>query len=328
VEKASELLLSKAHSTAARDQVRKAHCELEQAVCFRQLDVMAWRFNAAGMDVKKTRETHKKHLLEKLTKEEILKKYLDDYDDRQRIREGETAKIPWEQQAEAEAVQVAITPVAEPYAADRYDMDVKYCTLLEKKGVEALEKASGATIEVVIPTRMRRNKGESKGSIFIQGPTKKQCDVAWKLIERQKELDSDCEKLGLKWINVGTTKPSDGGELVNNRLATALMTTSELTEEDFGNLGIRNLRGDDFIMSGDAYFKPVVCGKCKRCTHAHHFLQLDKVFEAKEKLHALLLCQICSDKDTAEGPGRFSDKFYCEKCWKAAVEESSPNFHR
>jgi hypothetical protein len=57
-------------------------------------------------------------------------------------------------------------------------------------------------------------------------------------------------------------------------------------------------------------------------------LQLDKVFEAKEKLHALLLCQICSDKDTAEGPGRFSDKFYCEKCWKAAVEESSPNFHR
>jgi hypothetical protein len=54
-------------------------------------------------------------------------------------------------------------------------------------------------------------------------------------------------------------------------------------------------------------------------------LQLDKVFEAKEELHALLLCQKCSDKDTAEGPGKFdtaSDKkFYCEKCWEAPVEE-------
>ena len=53
-------------------------------------------------------------------------------------------------------------------------------------------------------------------------------------------------------------------------------------------------------------------------------MQLDKVFEAKEKLHALLLCQKCSDIDTAEGPGKFhtaSDKFYCEKCRKAPVEE-------
>jgi len=54
-------------------------------------------------------------------------------------------------------------------------------------------------------------------------------------------------------------------------------------------------------------------------------LQLDKVFEAKGTLHALLLCQKCSDKDTAEGPGKFdtaSDKkFYCEKCWEAPVEE-------
>jgi hypothetical protein len=102
------------------------------------------------------------------------------------------------------------------------------------------------------------------------------------------------------------------------------MTTSELTEEEFGNLGIRVLRGDDFVMSGNSYFKPAVCGRCTPCDRSHHFLQLDKVFEAKEKLHALLLCQKCRDKDTAEGPGKFdtaSAKFYCEKCWKPPVEE-------
>ncbi len=137
------------------------------------------------------------------------------------------------------------------------------------------------------------------------------------------ELDSDCEKMGLKWIKVGTTPPPEGRELVNDGLATALKTTSGLTEEEFGNWGICDLRGDDFIKLGDSYFKPAVCN-CKHCIRANHFLQLDKVFEAKEKLHALLLCQKCSDKDTAEGPGKIdtvSYKFYCEKCWMAPVEK-------
>jgi hypothetical protein len=68
---------------------------------------------------------------------------------------------------------------------------------------------------------------------------------------------------------------------------------------------------------------------CKKSQH--HFLQLDKVFEAKEALHALLLCQVCSDKGTAEGPGMFdavSDKFYCEKCWKALSRRWGPFLRR
>jgi len=132
VEKARELLLSKAHSTAARDQVRKAHCELEQAVYFRQLDVMNYRFSTRGQyDGKTRRQIYKEALLTR-SKEEILKEYDGDCRDRMLIRDGKLAEIPWEQQAEAEAVQVAITPAAEPYAADSYDMDVKYCTLLKK----------------------------------------------------------------------------------------------------------------------------------------------------------------------------------------------------
>jgi GTPase SAR1 family protein len=322
VEKASKLLLSKAHSTAARDQVRKALCELEQAVYFRQLNVMAHRFNKFGRsDGKKDLQTHKETLLVNSKENEILEKYCGDRLDRERIRQGKAAEISCEQPAETVAVHVAIEPAAKP-------MDVKYCTLLNKKGVKALEEASGATIKIEMPPSTKRKKAKSMGKIVIEGPTEKHQDVAWMLITRQKELDSDCEKMGLKWIKVGTNPPPEGRERVNDGLATALATalgvetTSELKEEEFGNLGICDLRGDDFIKSGDSYFKPAVCGKCKHCIRATHFLQLDKVFEAKEKLHALLLCQKCIRKDTAEGPGKFARyKFYCEKCWKAPVEE-------
>ena len=286
VVKASELLLSKAHSTAARDQVRKAQCELEQAVYFRQLDVMAHRFNTFGMpDGKDALQKHKETLLVNSKENEILEKYCCDFRDRERIRQGKMADITCEQPAETEAVHVAIEP-----APESYPMDAKYCTLLKKKGVKALEEASGATIKIEIATSTKGStKGQKVGTIVIEGPTKKQ-DVAWKLITRQMELDSDCEKMGLKWIKVGSTPPLEGRELVNDGLAKALKTTSELTVEEFGNLGICDLRGDDFIKLGDSYFKPAVCGNCKHCIRANHFLQLDKVFKAKEKLHALLPC--------------------------------------
>ena len=284
VEKARKLLQAKAHSTAARDQVCKAQCELEQAVFFRQLDVMAWRFKVPAeriYDRKKALQEHKE-TLRSSKKNEILEKYCGDRLDRERIRQGKTTEITCEHPAETEAVDVSVEPAAESYA--------KYCTLLNKKGVKALEEKSGAEIKIEITTSTKgHTKGQKVGTIVIKGPTKKSQDDAWKLITRQMELDSDCEKMGLKWIKVGTTRPPEGRERVDKGLATALMTTSELTEEVFHNSGIRDLRGDDFIMSGDSYFKPAVCGKCKHCIRANHFLHLDKVFEAKEKLHALLL---------------------------------------
>ncbi len=61
---------------------------------------------------------------------------------------------------------------------------------------------------------------------------------------------------GLKWINVGTKKPSKGKELNNTALATAVKTKTELTQQEVDDLRIFDLRMDDFIMSGDSYFKP------------------------------------------------------------------------
>ncbi len=298
VEKARELLLSEAHSTTAHAQVRKAYCELEQAVYFRQLDIMAHRLNATGKEelligtkaAEQNQGKHKERILQEhketllsSKKNEILEKYCGDRRDRELIRDGKTAQITVEQPAEAEAVHVAMKP-----APERYDMNANYRTLLNKKGVRALEEASGATIKIEIKTSTKGyTKGQKVGNIVIEGPTKKSQDVAWKLITRQRELDSDCEKMGFKWIKVGTTRPPEGRERVDKGLETALMTTSELTEEEFGNLRIRDLRGDDFIML-DSYFKPAVCGKCDNCSLATHFLHLDKVCEAKEKLHALV----------------------------------------
>jgi hypothetical protein len=202
VEKAGKLLLSKAHSTAARDQVRKAQCELEQAVYFRQLDVMAHRFNTFGMpNGTEARQKYKETLHANSKRNEILENYRGDRLDRERIRQGKAAEISCEQPAETEAVHVAIEPAAKP-------MDVKYCTLLNKKGVKALEEASGATIKIQMPPSTKRKKHKSMGKIVIEGPTEKNQDVAWMLITRQKELDSDCEKMGLKWIKVGTNPPA------------------------------------------------------------------------------------------------------------------------
>jgi hypothetical protein len=44
----------------------------------------------------------------------------------------------------------------------------------------------------------------------------------------------------------------------------------------------------------------------------------------RRKSCTLYSCARSSDKDTAEGPGKFdtaSDKFYCEKCSKVSEEE-------
>ena len=70
---------------------------------------------------------------------------------------------------------------------------------------------------------------------------------------------------GLKWKNVGATKPAQGRELTNSRLSNALASKTEFkTEQDrkewkmcIKELSIlADLRSTDFIRSGNSYFKP------------------------------------------------------------------------
>jgi len=63
---------------------------------------------------------------------------------------------------------------------------------------------------------------------------------------------------GLNWENTGATKLTQGRQLTNSKLAKALSTTTTFTQKEYYALGIGNLRHDDFIKSGESYFKPIV----------------------------------------------------------------------
>ena len=65
---------------------------------------------------------------------------------------------------------------------------------------------------------------------------------------------------GLKWKNVGATKPTWGRELTNRGLSDALASKTEFKTvqdiEAWKTFNIADLRSTDFIKSGTSYFKP------------------------------------------------------------------------
>ena len=63
-------------------------------------------------------------------------------------------------------------------------------------------------------------------------------------------------KNGLKWQNIGLFQPSEGRQLTSPKLAAALQTKLEFTEEEWAMFGISHLQMDDFIKSGSSFFKP------------------------------------------------------------------------
>ena len=60
---------------------------------------------------------------------------------------------------------------------------------------------------------------------------------------------------GLKWVRIGTRAKPDR-ELVCPRLASALEHKTELTQQEWDACGVKKLRHDDIIKSGDFYFMP------------------------------------------------------------------------
>jgi hypothetical protein len=60
---------------------------------------------------------------------------------------------------------------------------------------------------------------------------------------------------GLKWQDAGVTRPK-GAELTNPKLADALTRKTHFTMEQWAAFGIENLQVDQYIKSGESYFKP------------------------------------------------------------------------
>ena len=61
---------------------------------------------------------------------------------------------------------------------------------------------------------------------------------------------------GLEWQRIDAGRPEGGRELSDSKLSKALMCKTEFTNQEWKALDIQDLRKDDFIISGDSYFKP------------------------------------------------------------------------
>lgn len=66
----------------------------------------------------------------------------------------------------------------------------------------------------------------------------------------------DTGALGLKWMPAGDTEPATGHNLENAELTEALRSKTEFTKEEWDAFGIKDLRTDHVIKSGDSYFQP------------------------------------------------------------------------
>ena len=66
----------------------------------------------------------------------------------------------------------------------------------------------------------------------------------------------DAAVFGSQWEEIGVANPT-GRELSNPKLATALMSKTQFTADEWRDFGIYDLGKDDFIQSGAWYYKPV-----------------------------------------------------------------------
>jgi len=61
---------------------------------------------------------------------------------------------------------------------------------------------------------------------------------------------------GLKWIQIGSAKPTNGRELSNAALADALASKTEFTQPQWDTFGIKDLHFADFVRVGNVYYRP------------------------------------------------------------------------
>jgi len=118
-------------------------------------------------------------------------------------------------------------------------------------GFRGLTREESLLATMIRPVEVRRNL-EHKGD-----EAKPDCrpTLLWPLPKIR--LESIWETAsGLRWRNIGTTRPTEGNELTSSTLSTILMTRRYLTAEEWGGLDMPAPRTDDFIKAGNFYFTP------------------------------------------------------------------------
>ena len=120
----------------------------------------------------------------------------------------------------------------------------KYCSFAAKLEGRKKGKKADSEEEASMDTLIQALKGAADG---------RDCDSLYALV------DLVMGTLGSKWLPVGDTEPTTGRNLEHENLAEALRSKAEFTKQEWEAFGIKDLRTDHFIKSGDSYFQPAVC---------------------------------------------------------------------
>jgi len=115
VEEARKMLSSPTATASSREQVRLARGDLEEALFYRQLDLMAHRFQPPYTP----RWYEHREALLKRGKKEIVDEYLRDWDDRERLRLGESVGVQRRRELESACPK------------HLFELDMRYETMLE-----------------------------------------------------------------------------------------------------------------------------------------------------------------------------------------------------
>ena len=70
-------------------------------------------------------------------------------------------------------------------------------------------------------------------------------------------MDNSAPCSGLKWMNIGTTRPNPGEELTERLLVEALgRGFTEFTDDEWERFGIEDLRMDHYVSSRGSFYVP------------------------------------------------------------------------
>ena len=94
------------------------------------------------------------------------------------------------------------------------------------------------------------------------------CQLIGNVCEHCGAKESDHVASGLKWLKAGDTRPANGRDLANAKLAETLMSKTGFTQQEWDAFGITGLRMDHFVKVGESYFKPLA--SCTKLALAEH----------------------------------------------------------
>eukprot|EP00966_Prymnesium_polylepis_P040240 933840-Prymnesium_polylepis.1 len=198
-------------------------------------------------------------------------------DERIRALEEDAKRVKEELQAQLEAVGRP-RPPAEPTAAPVVVLPpqppASVATLVAQPPADADQGTHGTVDGSVYRAMMRLERFDEFEQFAREQRERVKAQSAFKQeLEKFKRLswEEECEVAlsrlkqwrrrrhrpsGLSWRKVDAQHAVSGQRVVNDKLAAALATRTEFTQDEWKEFDVHDLRVDSYVKSGDAYFQP------------------------------------------------------------------------